>query len=195
MNDATDRLSRLAGPAAVAVTLPGIAVAVALSTEFSWAGSALSDLGTAPRTSGLFNGALVAGGALGVGFLPALWRRTEGALGVAATAAFAGAMVAMAAVGLFPAGTALHLPAAVAFYLLGTATMALDGAASRDRPRGRAAVGAAAVHLLVWVAWVGALRTRAGLAVPETVGALLFAAWVWLLAPPARDWDPRDGVQ
>jgi hypothetical membrane protein len=186
MSDAVDRLSRLAGPAAVAVTLCGVAAAVALSPEFSWTESALSDLGTAPRTAPAFNGALVAGGALGVGFAPALWRRAGGPLGVASTVAFAAAMVAMAGVGLFPMGTALHLPAAVAFYLFATAAMALDGAGARADQRGRAGVGLAAVHLLAWVAWAGGLGAGAGLAVPETVGALLFAGWVWLCSPPAR---------
>lgn len=183
------RWSRRAGLVAPVVALGLILVATVVSPTFTWAGSALSDLGVAPATAPLFNAGLLLGGVLGLGYLPALRRASSGRLGTGVTATFALAMAAMAGVGLFPAGDPLHVPAALAFYLLLTATLALDGIDRRGSRDGRIALALAGLHVLGWTAWLAGLRPGPGLALPEFWGALLFAAWVVAASPaaPLRD--------
>jgi hypothetical membrane protein len=161
-------LARAAGVAAPAVTLGGIALAVARSPTFAWGRSALSDLGRAGApTAPLFAAALVCGGALGVVFAAGLRPRRV-------AAGYAAASLSLAGVGLFPAGTPLHVPCAVGFFAAATATLAL-AAADADGRRA-AATGLAALAVPgAWVAW--AVLGRGGVAVPETVGAVVVGAW------------------
>lgn len=172
------------GAAAAVGTVLAILAAARLAPWFSWRADALSDLGVAPGTAPLFNGGLLLGGAFALPYAWALWRAGEGA-GRLPAATFALSVVAMAGVGAFPTGDPLHFPAALAFYLLATATMAVDGLGRRRAATGRAAVAAAALHLLVWAAWLSGLRPGPGLALPELVGALLFVAWVVAGSPVA----------
>jgi hypothetical membrane protein len=172
-------LGRLAGPLGAVVALAGIAVAVALSPSFSWTASALSDLGVDPPTALAFNGGLVGGGCLALGYVSAL-RETSRA--VAAT--YALCAVSMAGVGAFPSGDPLHYPVAVAFFVLLAATLALDGARRRATTTGRVSLLLAAVSVAAWPLWF-AVGVGSGIAVPELVGALSLATWVVALAPPA----------
>ncbi|ELZ26315.1 hypothetical protein C474_21501 [Halogeometricum pallidum JCM 14848] len=172
-------LARLAGPLGAVVALAGIAVAVALSPSFSWTASALSDLGVDPRTSLPFNGGLLVGGCLALGYVPAL---RDASRTVAAT--YALCAVAMAGVGAFPSDQPLHYPAAVSFFVLLAATLALDGARRRTTATGRVSLLLAVVSVAAWPLW-GLSGLGPGIAVPELVGALSLAAWVVALAPPA----------
>lgn len=165
------------GAAAAVGTVLAILAATLLAPWFSWRANALSDLGVAPGTALLFNGGLLMGGAFALPYAWALWRDGEGR-GRLPAVTFALAVVAMAGVGAFPAGDPLHLPAALGFYLLATATMAVDGLRRRTATAGRMALAAAALHVAVWAAWIAGLRPGPGLALPELAGALLFAAWV-----------------
>lgn len=178
---------RAVGLAAPGVALGCILLATLLSPTFSWTDSALSDLGVTAGTALLFNGGLVVGGALGLGFAAWLWGVDDGVLARLRAVAFGGAVVGMGAVGVFVEGTPLHFPSALGFYLLATATMAVDGLARRGTTTGRLALVAAVVHLLAWWAWLAGVRPGPGLAIPETVGALLFTGWVWVLSPGRID--------
>lgn len=184
------RLARLSGGVAVAVTLGGILAAtlVAPSGTFSWTANALSDLGVpaAGVAAPVFNTALLLGGVVGLPYVVAL-RATgaDGDHGTGVATAVAGlyvlALVGLALVGLYPAGTPLHLPAAVTFFVASTATLTVDGVARRPHPTGRASLALACLSVLVWGSWP-AVGTS-GLAIPETVGAVAFAAWVTALGP------------
>lgn len=195
-SDRTARTDRTAGRTSVAAavgtsagvgTLLAIVAATALAPWFSWSASALSDLGVARGTAPLFNGALLLGGLLALPYAWALRRREDGHVPVSAVT-FALAVLSMAGVGAFPAGTPLHVPMALAFYLLLTATLVADGVRRRRSPTGRAALAAAAVHVLGWAAWLAGVRPGPGLALPELLGALLFVAWAVAGSPvaPAR---------
>jgi hypothetical membrane protein len=82
-------------------------------------------------------------------------------------------------------GQPLHLPVAVGFYLLATATMIADGLARRQRRTGRAALVTAGFHLLAWGSWFTGVRLGPGLALPELAGAVAFAVWMIALSPAA----------
>jgi hypothetical membrane protein len=198
--------ARLTGGVAAVVALGGIGLAVTLAPPgaFSWTGSNLSDLGTTPGVSLLFNGGLVAGGLLGLPYAVALsWQPTgrapeggrsgstpEATPRVVTAGTYAVTVLLLALVGLFPAGTAVHTPAAIGFFLGVTLLLGWDGVrrsslvASGPRDRRQLwwlPIALAVVHVLVWVAWI--VGGTDGLAIPETVGALAFAAWVWVVGP------------
>jgi hypothetical membrane protein len=175
----TRPLARLAGPLGAAVALAGVFLAVALSPSFSWTASALSDLGVDPRTALPFNGGLFVGGCLALGYAPALRKDSR-----AVAAAYALCASAMAGVGAFPSDDPLHYPAAVAFFVLLAATLALDGVRRRGTTTGRVSLLLAAASVAAWPLWF-ATGLGSGIAVPELVGALSLAAWVLALAPPA----------
>ncbi|MFC7028144.1 DUF998 domain-containing protein [Halomicroarcula sp. GCM10025710] len=96
-----------AGLASVVTTNVAILSAVVASPSFSWSENALSNLGqpgtavATPVTTALFNGGLVLGGVLGVGFTVALWAVADNHVQRLAVPPFAGAMVAMVGVGVF----------------------------------------------------------------------------------------------
>lgn len=188
--NATQRSAAL-GVAAVVVSLVGILAATATAPWFSWAGNALSDLGTSDAPERLlFNYGLIAAGLLGLGFVPALLATASG-VGRAAVVPYVAAMVGVAGVGLFPSGTPLHFPAAATAYLGFVFAPVLHGAgdlrAGATR-RGLVAVLDGAVHLAAWVLWATTLTgALPGLAVPEFVGAVLFNLWAAWVA--VRAWS------
>lgn len=179
-------LARASGYAAPVVTLGAILLATVVSETFVWTDSALSDLGVAPETALLFNGGLLAGGVLALPYTYALWVAGRGLLGRLTAVSFAAAATTMGLVGVFVSGHPLHLPVALSFYLLVSVTLVLDGLArrvGRERREGRLAALVGVAHLLGWAVWVGGVRFGTGLAVPETVGAVVFAAWVLWVSP------------
>lgn len=179
------RLGVAAGALAPVVALGTILLATALSPTFSWAGSALSDLGVTPASALAFNGGLVAGGVLA---LPLAWVLATDGRSVL-TVVFGPTAVSMALVGVFRSGHPLHFPVALGFYLGATLTMLIDGIGSiraDGRAWGLAAIGLAVVHLGAWIAWSAGVRPGSGLAIPEAIGAVLFAIWVWTTASRLR---------
>lgn len=175
-----NRFARASGVLAPAVSLLGIALAVSLTPSFSWAASALSDLGRpgAP-VPWLFNGGLVLGGVLALPFAWWRWQRAGSRVGRLTAIGLGGTGLALAGVGLFPSGTDLHFPVAVGFYCLLTYTLFLDGSArslAGDVRRGVTWIWVGVVHLTGWLLWV--VVGVGGLAVPETFGALLFTVWL-----------------
>jgi hypothetical membrane protein len=172
---------------APAASLVGIGLAIALTPSFSWASSALSDLGRAGApVPWLFNGGLILGGLLALPFAWWRWRRASNPLARLAAIGLAGTGLALAGVGRFPTGTALHLPLAAGFYLLLTYTLFLDGSGrvlAGSVARGLAWIWVGVVHFSGWLLW--AFSGIGGLAVPEAFGALLLTAW--LLASALTD--------
>ncbi|WP_256544784.1 DUF998 domain-containing protein [Halobellus inordinatus] len=179
--DTLMRYAAHAGPAGALVAITAILAATWRSATFSWAGSALSDLGTASGTALLFNGGLVAGGAVGIAYALALRRSS-----IAVASSYVLSIVSMVLVGVFPAGTPLHFPVAVAFFLLATATVSVDGWLRRATTAGRLGLALAVGHLLGWLVWLLGIRPGPGLALPELGGVVMFGGWVVFLAPPVR---------
>jgi hypothetical membrane protein len=182
------------GAVATVSALGGIALGVLLDPTFSWATDALSDLGVREGSAVAFNRGLIVGGAAGVCYAVCL--------GLAAARDEAGgrldfgragrllralllalALVSMAGVGVFDLTEPLHGPAAIGFYGLITAVFAVDGWLRRGEPSGRVALAFAPVHVAVWATFVAGWWPVTGLALPELPGALMLAAWVWVVGP------------
>lgn len=183
------QVARFTGPAAVAITLGGILLATTLSSTFDWQASALSDLGVAPATALLFNGALVLGAVVGIPYAWALWTAAPGVLGRIRATTYLLAIVTMGGVGLAPSGDPLHFPFAAAFFLLGALTGVVDGVARFRLTSGKLSLVAGVLTVLVWPAWL-LWFDGGGIAVPEFVGAALFGIWVVALSPE-RPGQPR----
>lgn len=187
--DATG-LGRLAGVASVIVTLGTTLFATALSPSFAWTANALSELGVTwtgvgtPTTVVLFNGGLVAGGLVGLGFAWYLVDTSSARLDRLTGVAFGITAASMGAVGVFPMGRTLHGPVAITFFLSISLTLGLAGAGALRGGRsryGRISLGLAALNLLIWVVWLAAGGLAAtGLAVPEFGGSVTLSAWVLL---------------
>lgn len=175
------RFALASGALAPVVAFGAVLVATLLSPAFAWPTSALSELGVTPASASLFNGGLVVGGVLGVPFVRVLTTDR----GPLVAGVFALSVAAMAGVGVFPSGHPLHFPVALAFYLLLTATLLVDGLVALRTGAERWAVttlALASVHLGSWTLWVIDVGVGPGLAVPEAVGAALFSVWVWASA-------------
>jgi hypothetical membrane protein len=189
MQTDTRRLAATAGVVSAVGTPTLIVLATLLAPWFSWAGNALSDLGVAPQTALLFNGALIGGGLVSLPFAWLLWHQRGGIGGAVRATLFALTGLTLAGIGVFPSDTELHFPVAVSFFLILTATLTLDGLLRRGDRSGQLTLAAAATHVLGWVAWGQGLRPGPGLALPEFVGALALSTWIIALAPTA----PLDG--
>ncbi|MFB6176852.1 MAG: DUF998 domain-containing protein [Halobaculum sp.] len=179
------RMAAAAGAVSAVGTPTLIVLATLLAPWFSWAGNALSDLGVAPETALLFNGALIGGGLVSLPFAWLLFHRQGGLGGAARSVLFALTGLTLAGIGAFPSDTALHFPVAVSFFLLLTATLTVDGLLRRSEQSGRLALLAASTHVVGWIAWGQGLRPGPGLALPEFVGALALSTWIVALAPAA----------
>jgi hypothetical membrane protein len=187
----SETVLRAAGLAAVVVAFGGTLLATFLSPSFAWTGNALSDLGVTWTAAGtgltalVFNGSLVAGGAVGLGFAVALARAATHLRRLVVAGLFGLTVTAMGLIGLFPLDSPLHFSVATGFYLLISVLLWTDGVvALRERKRGRGvvALGLGTTNLSAWIVW-GATGpvSRPGLAMPELVGAVAFSAWVvWI---------------
>lgn len=188
------KVARACGALAPVVTLGAILAAALLSPSFSWAGSALSDLGRAGAlTAPIFNGGLVLGAVLALPYVARVALAADRLLTRLGTAAFGLAALSMGLVGVFPTGTAFHVPAALSLYLFVTYGLFLYGSGriragavthgpeqARETTLGLAAIWLGVGHVTSWVAWGAGLRVGPGLAIPETVGAVIFVAWIGL---------------
>ena len=190
------RVTAVLGAVATLSALGGIALAILLDPTFSWATDALSDLGVRDGSAPAFNWGLIVGGAAGVCYAAGLGRAGR----PFRASLLALALVAMAGVGVFDLTEPLHGAAAIGFYGLITLVFAVDGWLRRGAATGRVALAFAAVHVAVWATFVVGWWPVTGLALPELPGALMLAAWVWVVGPApvvaaARSppGDPTDG--
>jgi hypothetical membrane protein len=97
------KVSAVCGVAGAVVAFTCILLAVASWSPFSWTNNALSDLGVqAGVTAPIFNGGLIASGALFLAFTAGLFRfMDKHVLGKAATLLLAVACVMLIAIGVF----------------------------------------------------------------------------------------------
>jgi hypothetical membrane protein len=187
--------STWAGVGATTITVVGILLATLVSPDFAWTANALSGLGNrapdAPvataTTRLLFNGGLVAGSLVGLGFGPALLvahRNLVELLGVGLAGL---TLVAMGLIGVFPLPTDQHFPVSVLFFVLLSVALAVYGAGNvlaGARRRGLVTIGLAGCNTAGWALWaLTGPFFRPGVAIPEAVGAAVLAIWaVWTVA-------------
>ncbi|MFW6018099.1 MAG: DUF998 domain-containing protein [Halapricum sp.] len=182
------RIGRWAGVGSVVVVFASIVSAIALSPSFALEANALSDLGSRTHPAGTlatalaFNGGLIVGGALGLGFAAVLARTADRSLVRLGAALFGVTSTLLAAIGAFPQGHPLHFPVASGFYALFSVSVLVFGAGKLTPGRWDSAlvsVGAGIGNLAVWIVWIGlGALDRPGLAIPEIVGALFVVLWV-----------------
>jgi hypothetical membrane protein len=187
--DTADRVAAAFGVLAVVVSLGGIASAIALSTRFSFATDALSDLGRATwRSSTAFNTGLLVSGLCALVPGVVLVRNSRTLLHAAGSLAFSFSAVCLALIGVFALPAPQHGTVAVGFFLGFTVAFLLYGAAdlrSGARRWGLFAIALAAVHVGSWAVWIAA-GTPGGLALPEIVGSGCVSAWI--LGTAVRLW-------
>ncbi|MFW6448079.1 MAG: DUF998 domain-containing protein [Halobacteriota archaeon] len=177
--EAVESLGHVAGVVAALVGLAGVALSVVLAEGFSLREQALSELGQAGAdTAWLFNGSVVVAGILGAIFAASILRRLAHPLQRVGVAILGLAALGLAAVGIFPMGHALHLPAALLFFVGLTVGLIVTSIGDRkiDRPRrSRISLNLALLHVL---AWAFAFVTLEGIALPELIGGIIFAVWI-----------------
>lgn len=194
-----ERLGTASGLLAPLVTLGAIAIATTLSPTFTWVGSALSDLG-APRapTAWLFNGGLIVGSIIALPFGVLVFQNAHDRIEQAGAVLFGVTAVLLAAIGVFPTGTPQHLPAAVSFYVLLSVSLGTYGIGNMiagKRRLGALTVCLGFLNIATWVVWAIAFQTIIpGLALPESIGAVILGAWVLGTTIRIRTAD-RGGVE
>lgn len=203
-----NRLQRVApwiGVVAVVVTFGGIGLGIAFSPSFGLTENALSNLGVADHSAGtdttalVFNGGLIVGGALGGAFGVALAAIVSHPVERTGAVLFGLALVSMGAVGVFPQDGPYHFEAAAGFYLLFSIAVlvyAVGQLLTGERRSGALSAVAGLGNLAVWIGWglTGSL-TRAGLALPELLGAAMVVLWVVATANTLRAGDHTQSPQ
>lgn len=173
------------GLAAVAVSFGGVVYAMAAAPWFSPFLYALSDLGARGAvTAPIFNGALLVGGALGAAFVVTVLADTDHPIRQAGGLFGLLAMLFMALVGAFPLPSSFHGFVAIPFFLFLTLAVFLWGAgdyAAGRTLRGLVLVLLGVLHVVSWAWWALYPWFPPGIAIPELVGSVAFAAWgSWL---------------
>lgn len=177
-----DRLAVGGGVLGPLVGFAATLAAATISPTFRWTGNALSDLGASGAANPLlFNGGLVLSALATLPFGWALRRAAGTRLERLGVVLFVFSTASLGLVGVFPSGTALHRPVAVAYFVGLTFTCWVHGAGWALRGsvrRGLIAICLGIGHVLLWVGWLAA--GTGGIAVPEIGGSLTFYGWLLL---------------
>ncbi|WP_258084019.1 DUF998 domain-containing protein [Thermococcus thermotolerans] len=164
-------------PARLSLALPlifvmGLLLVVSRNPWFSFTGNALSDMGSIRNpVNYYFNGFLMVFAVLG--FIAAI-----GALRNGLSYLMPLAMVLLFLVGVFPEEYAPHAPAAVFFYVLALADIAIVGIKlGRSGTSAGYAWSVLAVITFAMMLYLVKARVFKGLAIPELIGAATILAW------------------
>jgi len=175
-----DRVVPWTGPVAILVAAIGILAASVLAPWFSWTGNALSDLGArGVATAPLFNGTLIIAGFLGIPFAGWLVRVQRDRIRRAAAVVFGLSMPTLALIGVFALPSPLHGPVALAYFLLFTLAILVDGLGALRTGEARdgwLSIGLGTAHVAGWIVW--GVSGHEGIALPEAVGTVAVGIWV-----------------
>lgn len=181
-HDSAEAIGHVIGMIAVFVGVAGLVLSIALATDFSIQDNALSELGEGDRElAWLFNGTTILAGALAAIFFAILIDRVKNRYQRTGMAIMAIAGVSLAGIGLFPIGHPLHLPVAVIYFVALSLGILMTGYGDRQRDRPLRAMVAFNLVLLHAIAWLFSYLTLEGIALPETVGALIYGIWIILI--------------
>ncbi|MFB6084588.1 MAG: DUF998 domain-containing protein [Halorientalis sp.] len=197
MTDTAERVSAWAGLVAPFLSLGGVVLATLVSPSFAWTVNALSDLGAldgpvaTDLTRLLFNGGLIAGGLVALGFGYALYLAARNLVELAGIGLFGLTTLSMALIGVFPLPRDAHTLVALSFYILLSFALWVYGAGNYlagERTRGGVTVGLGILNAGTWAVWLSTGPfSRPGLALPEIVGALALAGWTLGTALSVRE--------
>ena len=175
-----ERVAVRAGVVGPPVGFAATLAATFLSPTFRWTADALSDLGAATAANPwLFNWGLVASALVTLPFAWALWAAAAHPLQRLGTVAFLASTLGLGLVGVFPVGSDLHGPVAIAYFAFLTVTLWVHGTGSVLAGRlrtGLAAIWLGIGHVLFWIGWIAA--GPGGIAIPEIVGSVALYAWI-----------------
>lgn len=183
------RLMGICGVLVPIVAFSCIGISIALSPWFTWRENALSDLGAlSSPVWPIFDFGLIVSGALAVAFSYGLIGRLEERLGKAGGVIVLLGSASLALIGVFPEDFGfVHFAVSASFFFLVPVGLLVVGI-SRLRRTGGALRALWAIllalslaSLATWAPWA-ALKPDLGIAVPETIAAVLMAVPVLLLS-------------
>jgi hypothetical membrane protein len=159
-----------------------ISLAINSAAGFSWVENALSDLGVMSGvTASVFNYGLIVSGLLGFVFaLGVFVFLGEGVVSRSGAFVLVLAMVALAAIGVFPENVRpVHFLVSVAFFVFLPISMLIFSGAFWLREQVRMAVFTLVAAFAAATPWVLLLLVRyvSGVAVPEAASGLVAAVW------------------
>ncbi|MCW4029126.1 MAG: DUF998 domain-containing protein [Candidatus Bathyarchaeota archaeon] len=176
-----------AGVATPIIAFTCITIAIVTYPSFSWTNNALSDLGVVPGITGpLFNSGLCLSGVLAFIFATiGLFNYFQSIAGKVGSAVFAGATIALIAIGVFNENfSPTHYWVSVAFFVLAPiALFILTCSFALERKWGLAAFSVL-IGLVAALPWVLQLTINyvPHVAIPETISAVAVSAWAIVLS-------------
>ncbi len=174
------RLCRTSGILSPIVAFTFIALAIATHPWFSFNSNALSDLGALhTENNWIFNTGLIGGGALALLFSVGIQGKGRSRVENTGYLAFLVASFFMLLIGLFPEDTSPHWYVSVLFYLISAFAMLITGIAYILSERKKE--GAFSIILLAIALSLSLGFDWKGIAVPETIGAIAIALWLYML--------------
>jgi hypothetical membrane protein len=181
-----ERISGVLGVVAPIVTFSCILYAIISWPEFNWVNNALSDLGVqAGITAPLFNGGLIVGAILFIGFSLGLFSFSKHILGKAAAALFVLACSSLIAIGVFNENfSPTHYIVSVMLFVflpISLLTFVADFWIEGKRRLSMFTLGLALVAAAVWVLQL-TLNFVPHVAIPESISGVAGAVWVWVLS-------------
>ncbi len=179
------KLLKIAGTCGIltpALAFTCIFSAIATYPQFSWVNNALSDLGVVPgATASLFNIGLVASGAFALVFSAGLFKYlSEDKAGRVGASLFAGASLALAAIGVFNESfTPTHFVVSVLFFVLMPVSLLVMTWAFALMEQTQMALFTFIVAAATAAPWILQLLFQyvPGVAIPEFVSALAGTTW------------------
>jgi len=173
----------LCGIIASIVVFSSVLIAISQSPGFSWTANALSDLGVSGAAS-IFNSGLIVGGILMMVFAAGLLVVGERALERAGAALLFIGTIALSCIGVFTKSAGdIHFYVSAAFFGISAFSFFLIGAGfivAGSKKFGLLTILAGVLAGLPWAftwAW-------SGLAIPETLSALVI--FIWVIAEGAK---------
>lgn len=174
----------LAGILAPVMAFLGITLAVNVhSGWFSWKNNAISDLGRIGLEKNyILNFSLIIAGILGLIYAYGMYKETKGVLKKIGVGIFTAGLISLILIGAFPEGTSPHYYVSWGFYILASTGILVYGT---DEIRKEKTKTFGIFSLLdvftAWILGIWAIKTFKGAAIPELIGAVAIALWVYIL--------------
>ena len=155
-----------------------IGIAILIHPWFSFNSNALSDLGALNTDNNwVFNSALITGGFFAILFSYGIQRKGNAVENIA-YAVFLIASIFMLLIGVFPEGTPVHWTVSILFFLL--SAIAIFTAGLGRIMVERRLEGIFSIILIITALSLSFGIRWGGIAIPETIGAVAIAIWVYM---------------
>jgi len=176
------KISGISGIIAPIIAFTSILLAIVYSPSFSWKENALSDLGVQEGvTAVLFNTGLIISGILAILFATGLFTFLQGnLLGRIGALVLVLDAFALVAIGVFPENVKpVHFYASVAFFTLFPISLLFLGTAFLRTSKMKSGLFTFIVAIVAAIVWI--IPFGRGVAIPETLSALLASTWAIIL--------------